>query len=383
MIPLNIAIVCDVLGEENNGTTIAAMNLIRSLRAKGHKVSVICPDQQKNGEEGFYVVPTYNLGFLNNYVAKNGVALGKPIPTILERALKDADVIHIMIPFALGRAAMKYARAHRIPLTAGFHCQAENFTNHIFMMNARLVNHLTYRVFYQSLYRYCDCVHYPTQFICDLFEQETKPTNHYVISNGVNAAFVRKKVPKPQNLSDRFIILSTGRYSKEKAQQVLIDAISKSHHRGQIQLILAGKGPRQDYLKKYAQKAGILPPIFDFYSRQELIDVINYSDLYVHPAVIEIEAIACLEAIACGKVPVISDSKRSATRNFALTPQNLFHCNDSDDLAQKIDYWIEHPKQRKECEDQYLGFAKEFDFSICMDKMEEMLCDAAKQKKNG
>ena len=42
-----ICVVCDVLGEENNGTTIAAMNLIRSLRARGHEVRVICPDADK------------------------------------------------------------------------------------------------------------------------------------------------------------------------------------------------------------------------------------------------------------------------------------------------------------------------------------------------
>lgn len=41
---MKITIVCDVLGEENNGTTIAAMNLIRSLKAKGHNVTVVCPD---------------------------------------------------------------------------------------------------------------------------------------------------------------------------------------------------------------------------------------------------------------------------------------------------------------------------------------------------
>ena len=40
---VKITIVCDVLGEENNGTTIAAMNLIRSLKAKGHNVTVVCP----------------------------------------------------------------------------------------------------------------------------------------------------------------------------------------------------------------------------------------------------------------------------------------------------------------------------------------------------
>lgn len=30
---MKITIVCDVLGEENNGTTIAAMNLIRFLKS--------------------------------------------------------------------------------------------------------------------------------------------------------------------------------------------------------------------------------------------------------------------------------------------------------------------------------------------------------------
>ncbi|MFR0733363.1 MAG: hypothetical protein ACLSHU_03360 [Oscillospiraceae bacterium] len=52
-------------------------------------------------------------------------------------------------------------------------------------MNAKLVNRWIYRFFYRRLYQYCACVHYPTQFICDLFERETKPTHHYVISNGV------------------------------------------------------------------------------------------------------------------------------------------------------------------------------------------------------
>ena len=44
---MKISIICDVLGAENNGTTIAAMNLIRSLKAKGHDVKVVCPDEDK------------------------------------------------------------------------------------------------------------------------------------------------------------------------------------------------------------------------------------------------------------------------------------------------------------------------------------------------
>ena len=44
-----IAVVCDVLGEENNGQTVAAMNLIRFLKEKGHEVRVVCPDEERKG----------------------------------------------------------------------------------------------------------------------------------------------------------------------------------------------------------------------------------------------------------------------------------------------------------------------------------------------
>ena len=88
-----VAVICDVLGEENNGTTIAAMNLIRTLRAKGHQVRVVSPDANRVGEPGHYVVPTRNLGIFNNYVAKNGVSLAKPVRSILEAALDGVDVV--------------------------------------------------------------------------------------------------------------------------------------------------------------------------------------------------------------------------------------------------------------------------------------------------
>lgn len=49
---LIVAIICDVLGQENNGTTIAAMNLIRALRQKGHQVRVVCPDESRSRRRG-------------------------------------------------------------------------------------------------------------------------------------------------------------------------------------------------------------------------------------------------------------------------------------------------------------------------------------------
>ena len=96
-----VAVICDVLGRENNGTTIAAYNLIRSLKAKGHTVRIVCPDADKAGQPGYYVVPQYNFGPLNNYLHKNAVVVAKADPAILEAAITDADIIHVMIPFSL------------------------------------------------------------------------------------------------------------------------------------------------------------------------------------------------------------------------------------------------------------------------------------------
>lgn len=381
---MRIAIVCDVLGKENNGTTIATMNLINTLKAKGHEVRVVCPDKDREGQEGYYVVPTISFGkALNKYVDKNGVSIAKADKDVLYKAFEGIDAMHVMTPFSVGKAAALIAKEKGIPLSAGFHCQAENLTNHLFMMNASLANKVTYKAFYKRLYRYCDAVHYPSQFICDTFEQAIKKkTNHYVISNGVNKMFKQGEAIKPKELEDKYVILFTGRYSKEKSHSVLIDAVAKSAHKDRIQLIFAGSGPLAERITEQSINRGIQMPIMKFFTRSELLNVIRYSDLYVHPAEIEIEAIACLEAIACGKVPIISNSPRSATRYFALTPNNLFKCNDSKDLAEKIDYWLDHPEEKKACSEKYLGYAEQFDFDTCMNRMEEMIKDIVNKKKN-
>jgi glycosyltransferase involved in cell wall biosynthesis len=167
--------ICDVLGEPNNGTTIAALNLIRALKERGHTVRVVCPDESRSGEPDWYVVPRFDFGPFQRYVEKNGVAPARLRRSVLEAAIADADVIHVMLPFALGKAAARYAAARGVPLTAGFHCQAENITGHLFLKDVPAVNRLVYRILYRRLYRYCDCVHYPTQFICDTFEGVVGP----------------------------------------------------------------------------------------------------------------------------------------------------------------------------------------------------------------
>ncbi len=375
-----VTVVCDVLGPENNGTTIAAMNLIRSMKERGHEVRVLCPDRDRKGQEGFFIVPTLNVGPFNGYVRKNGFTLARADKGVIRAALEGADVVHVMVPFALGSAAKKEAVRMGIPVTAGFHAMAENVTVHLKMKNSALAREITYRCF-ARFYRDVDAIHYPTQFLRDLFEKRCGPTNGYVISNGVNEQICRIPEQKPEEYRDRFVILFTGRYCGEKSHPVLIDAADRSKYRERIQLIFAGNGPLKDKLTAYARK---LPngPVFRFFSREEMNRLLNYADLYVHPAEIEAEGIGCLEAIACGLVPVIADSPRCATKDYAIDDRNLFRVNDPDDLAAKIDYWIEHPEEKGRCSREYLAYAKgAFSLSACMDRMEAMLLETVENRR--
>lgn len=373
---MKIAIVCDVLGEPNNGTSIASYNLINHLKAKGHTVNVVCPDETKKGEEGFFVLPTINFGIFNNYVKKNGVILAKKDMDILKQALDGVDIVHVMLPFFVGHATAKYCAENNIPLTTGFHAQAENIMSHFFLMHIAIANALAYKAMWKLLHKYASAIHYPTQFICDYVKKYgIKAPREYVISNGVNEMFKPKEIAKPDELKDKFVIMMSGRYSKEKNQKLLLKAVRKSKYENKIQIILAGGGPRYDKLQKYGSKYLTNKPIMKLFKRDELPDVINYCDLYVHTSSVEIEAISCLEAISCGIVPCISDSKKSATSKFALVKQSHFKDGDAKDLANKIDWWIENTNYRKEIAPKYAEFAKQFSFDKCMENMEKMLLE--------
>ena len=146
-----ITVVCDVLGEENNGVVIAEMNLIRYLKSVGHDVRVLCPDETKSGVDGFYVVPTRSFGIFDDYVKRNGVSLARPDETVVRAAVEGADIVHLMLPFTLSKAALKVAKECGIPTTAGVHLMAENFSMHLRMGGIRIANRVVYDHFFEII----------------------------------------------------------------------------------------------------------------------------------------------------------------------------------------------------------------------------------------
>lgn len=106
------------------------------------------------------------------------------------------------------------------------------------------------------------------------------------------------------------------------------------------------------------------------------------SDLYVHAADAEIEAISCIEAFASGLVPIIANSPKSATPQFALDDRSLFEAGNSDNLAEKIDYWLDHEEERKDMEKEYAESGKKYNIHNSILQIEEMFQEAIDESRN-
>ena len=177
------------------------------------------------------------------------------------------------------------------------------------------------------------------------------------------------------------IILSVGRYSREKRHDVAIRACAQSKYAHDIILILAGKGVMEKTHRELAAKLGV-HVVWGIYTPEELVRIINMADLYVHPADAEIEAIACMEAFTCGIVPVISNHPKSATKMFALDDRCLFDHGKPEALAAKMDYWLDNPEEKDQMSKQYIEYAKEFRIENSVAKLETMFHDAIDYYRN-
>ncbi len=372
---MKILLVIDQFDHGNNGTTISAQRFARTLQQHGNEVRVISTGEE---EEGKYAVREWRIPIFDGLIKSQGMMFARPNKTTLRTAMEWADVVHFLMPFALSIEGERVARELHKPCTAAFHVQPENITSSIGMGNAQLVNKALYKGFCRIFYNKFTHIHCPSEFIAGQLRKNGYTAQLHVISNGVDRDFVYRKEPKTPELEGKFVVLMIGRLSVEKRQDVLIEAVNRSRYRGRIQLMLAGQGPRLGTLEKQGEQLP-WPPVIGFYSKEELLHLLAMSDLYVHSADVEIEAISCIEAFASGLVPVIADSPKSATPQFALDDRSLFKAGNPTDLARKMDYWIEHEEERKRMEHLYAEHGRKYSIDHCVGQIEEMFRQAVEE----
>jgi glycosyltransferase involved in cell wall biosynthesis/1-acyl-sn-glycerol-3-phosphate acyltransferase len=362
-----------------DGTSISAHRFRDELIKRGHTVRVVAIGV--SGEDMYNLTEHY-VPLVSEVARKNHMHFAKFDEKIVRRAFEGADIVHIFFPWQIARKCCALARKMGIPVSGAFHCQPENVTYNMMIKLFEPANLFIYFLFKVWFYRMVDNIHCPSQFTSRELLKHKYYARLHVISNGVSNVFKPPERPVQRNevegaADDRIRILMIGRIAEEKRQDLIIKAVHISKYREKIEVFFAGQGPME---KRYTRYAGKLPnkPHFEFVPQERLLEIIYNTDIYIHASDAEIEGISCLEAISCGKVPIISDSKKSAASQFALDERSLFKKGNYRDLCAKLEYWIEHPDERKQMEANYAELGKKYNINHSIDKIEKMFDDTIK-----
>lgn len=369
---MKILLVIDTYDTNNNGTSISAQRFASVLRQHGSEVKILTTGDPAPDK---FVLKEFKVPLLNDLIHSHGFQFSKVDLDIIRKAVEWADVVHCMMPFALEAATKFIADKMHKPSTAAFHIQPENMTSSVGLGKVDWVNNRFYEAFNFLLYQHFTHIHVPSQFMADELVKHGYKAKIHVISNGIDPDFVYTKCPKGPQYQGKILIVMVGRLSREKRQDVIIDAVPLSKYANRIQLVFAGKGPLHDeYVKRGKSLAN--QPQFVFLNKQELIHLLAQTDLYVHASDMESEAISCIEAFATGLVPVIANSEVSSTPQFALDGRSLFAPGRPKDLARAIDWWLDHPEEKVRMEKEYAEFAKRYNIHDSVRQCELMFREA-------
>ncbi|CCV64397.1 Glycosyltransferase, group 1 [Alteracholeplasma palmae J233] len=373
---MNILFVIDNYENQSNGGTITTKRFKEARAARGHTVKVLTI-ATKN-ESHIYSLEEKKIPLVNGIISKQDMKFAVADKKKIREALSDIDICHLVFPFKLSRVTNEIAKSLNIPVVTSYHIMPENITYGAGVRRlSPLVNWMAY-IYFDTFYKKVDNLHLLSKMSSEFAAKRYTNATRYVISNGVINDFTTI-VNHPSD--DKIRIISIGRYSKEKAQDITIKAIAKSKYKDRIELVLPGKGKQEKKLRKLANKYHI-DVKFGFLNKQELMKALETSYMFVHSAEIEIEGMSCLEAIASGVVPIISNAKKSASRFFSIEANNSYKNRNTNDLKDKIEYWIENKQARENNLKAYKEFIKNYRFENSVDQFEEMYQDIIDRKNN-
>lgn len=349
-----------------NGGCITTHRLTEGLRKRGHRVTIISTDQGK----GIFKVKGTYLPFVRESMEKMQFLFGIPEKKVLREAFADVDVVQIQFPFYLGYGAAKLARTMKKGFVGAFHVQPQNIIAAMGKESV-IMEKVLFLLFKFFLFNRASVIQCPSQFAADLLQKNGIRRTLKVISNGIPEEYSPKEYDRPSFYGGNMVLINVGRHALEKRQTLLIEGVRRSKYANNIKLLLCGHGElSQTLIVKGNQLPN--PPLVQYVSEEEKLLYLNTADLYIHGSIVELESLACLEAVGCGLPCLIGDSPHSAAPQFALDSRFIFKHDDADDLARKIDYWYEHRDELKPLHDKVLSMAEQFRFEKCLDMLEAM-----------
>ncbi len=357
---MNIGFFTDAYAPQINGVAISLAALTDALRARGNRVKIIAPLYTNYKDANSDIVRLFAVRILKNPDIRFA------LPFVSEgfyRAVKTSyDIIHGFGPGPITLLGLLVARLKKIPFVYSYNTRWDQLT-HYFLRGKIITPSLVKRLntfFCNS----CDYIVAPTQTVKEELQTMgiTKPIA--VLANGIDLVKFAKEQPgflyHQLNLSkDIKIILYTGRLSKEKSVDVLLQMVKKVFDKvPNAMFILVGDGPAKKELKKLTRSLDIESQV-NFYgevSPDDMPKVYKDATVFVFASQLETQGLVVAEALASG-VPVVA-KKDDVFKDIMQDGVNGFMVTSINDFATRVITLLTNEKSRKQMSKQALVLIK-------------------------
>ena len=333
-----------------NGQASFTIHLAESMAQLGHQVMVMEPAQSMHAsshtQNGVRVemIPALHASIFHPEIYIT------PFPTAYIRKLMlefQPEVVHIQDHYFLCSAAVNEARKLHVPVMGTNHFLPENLLP--FLRKFPKLQHLFTLPLWKmmlTVFNKLDVATTPSQTAARILRKQKIHIPVHAISNGVDTLRFhpdpqvdRVGIRRKYNLAtDKSIVLYVGRLDGEKRLDTLLEAVALLP-RNDFQLAIAGHGRYEQLLRKQMQTLGLEERVafIGFVDPEDLPALYNSADVFVMPSPEELQSIATLEAMACGKPVLAADARALPELVSPGVNGYLFRACDAEDAARHMD----------------------------------------------
>lgn len=289
-----------------NGVVTSVLNLSEELRKLGHEVRILTLSARglPYQEGDVYYVPSIS----GEMVYKNA-RIG-PIPDLLTLYTVEKwkpDIIHSQCELSTFVWAWVLSRHYKIPIVHTYHTMYEYYTRY-FIANERLGIAMV-RGGSRFVLARTQMVIVPTAKVRSLLLEYgvTRPIR--VVPTGIRMEqYLQKDAQQTEALrrqlglsSEKLILLTAGRVTREKNMDGLLRLLAGSDHSG-MKLVIVGDGPYRAELEDLCGKLGLKESVVftGMVDPQQMPLYYSLGDLYVGASVSETQGLTYVEAMAAG-----------------------------------------------------------------------------------
>ena len=205
-----------------------------------------------------------------------------------------------------------------------------------------------------NVFNQVDAATTPSHAAARILRQQDIQFPVHVISNGVDTERFtsdprvdRQSVRHKHGLApDRTVFLYVGRLDGEKRVDILLQAASRLS-KNKFQLAIIGDGLQAQALRYQAYHLGLEENVIflGYVPAEDLPALYMSADIFVMPSPAELQSIATLEAISCGKPALVANARALPELVVHGVNGYLFEANNASDAAHWMNRLLKSPEQ--------------------------------------